>query len=856
MISTPFLANTWPDLQAGSAVPLNLGMEFSAAAQQATGATLILSQLSGRSRIRSYRALSFPACAALMEQYALSFASDGIKRSDPVLVLMKPSLQFPPIFLALWRIGAVPIAVDPGAARAQKLACIAQAAPQTLIGPPLAHAIRLRYPRALRTITRSIVIDNGQLAATPATGSLVRQSDREQSPFLSSDTAAIVFTSGSTGMPKGVVYTAANAAAVVASMKEALHVGPDDVCLSCHPMFVLYFMGMGSSVIIPDLDPRYPAQADPAGLLDIIQTHRPTVAFMQLSILTNLVKYCARRGVKLPGLQKILTTGAPLPIDLIQSLHRVLAEPDGDVYSMYGATEALSICYAAGRDILLHVEAIRSGRGIYLGLAAAGARYAVMDITDDPLDVWQERLALPPGEIGEICVSGPMVTSTYLHQPAMTRRAKVNDQGRVWHRTGDAGFVDASGALWYLGRLSNRVQTRRRIVYAEAVEPFFNGHLGDRKCALVGVPTLQPAVQRPVLLIESGDDCADRNQTARQAVAQEVMQLAKGYPGGLDLRDLLFYEDKFPVDVRHNAKILRESLANYAGRIIKREDISLESMGTILFHGHKVAYYEQGMGQPLLFLHNAGNDHHIWDGQLAHFAQTHRVIAIDSLGYGASDSPPLDYTLTLYTDMVGAIIDALELPTPTIIGNCTGATMALSYGLRCPQRIQQLILFNVATPHTARGGNLALNSRLLSGRPRLARRLSPWVERLMRYRAVTALIARSQHGKPRQADPVFLDYLRQLYTRPGKMSCFVNLLSHWDSLAPLDEVTLPAGFPPVHVVWGAANRVLPARQGRAFVKRLRPQTADFIAEGGHLVMREMPDKVNALLEKWLTPAKQ
>jgi pimeloyl-ACP methyl ester carboxylesterase len=108
----------------------------------------------------------------------------------------------------------------------------------------------------------------------------------------------------------------------------------------------------------------------------------------------------------------------------------------------------------------------------------------------------------------------------------------------------------------------------------------------------------------------------------------------------------------------------------------------------------------------MLFLHNAGNDHHIWEHQIRYFSQKYRVVAVDSLGYGRSDNPKLDYSLPLYTEMVSTIMDALGLAPVTIVATCTGAAMALNYALANPQKVKRLFLFHIATENSVVGGNL------------------------------------------------------------------------------------------------------------------------------------------------------
>jgi acyl-CoA synthetase (AMP-forming)/AMP-acid ligase II len=157
-------------------------------------------------------------------------------------------------------------------------------------------------------------------------------------------------------------------------------------------------------VVMPDMDPRFPADADPKCILDVIRDRKPTTAFMQIPVIRNLQKYCEDHGEKIPHLKKILTTGASVPVDMVKAMHRVLAEPDADLHIMYGATEALCVSFATGRDLIAREEALQEGCGTYLGRPSASVTVKIIRIQDGPIDQWDESQVVNAGEIGEICV--------------------------------------------------------------------------------------------------------------------------------------------------------------------------------------------------------------------------------------------------------------------------------------------------------------------------------------------------------------------------------------------------------------------------------------------------------------------
>ena len=722
----------------GKNFPLNLADEFGRVASMRPEAPAVILATGRRFKHnRRYRTLTFGRCQELCEQYARGLSDYGIQRGDSVLLLMKPMLDLFPVVFALWKIGALLVTVDPGADREQKMKCIEEIEPKGFIGIPIAHTLRFLFPNTFRSVTHPVTAGHGWFWPGPTLKSFLRDEQMlplESAPTMAYDEAGIVFTSGSTGPPKGVVNTHGNCASVVQIMKEALQLGSHDISLACHPMFALYFVGLGATTVIPNIDPRFPAKADPKGILEVIHDQKPKLSFIPLSTLNNLCRYCANNNERIPYLKKIITTGAPISVDLIRGLNKAFAEPDADVYAMYGATEALSICYAAGRDILRNAATrMLDGKGTYLGRPATGIKVQVIGFAEQPIEHWRDNLALPPGQIGEICVSGPVVTPEYKNRPEDTRKAKIKDTVGLWHRMGDAGYFDDDRCLWYCGRIADRVETENGTLYPDLVEPIFNRHTRVFRSALVGVSRVNSTHKRAVIIIEPDlkDTPLDRNK-----LYQELKALAYSHENSGGIDDILIYNGNFPLDVRHNAKIRRDLLADYAAREMNRKR---EGEHFIQFRCHNIYYYENGVGESLLFLHNAGSDHRIWDFQLEYFSRKNHVIALDSLGYGKSDSPKINYTLSMYTEMVARTVEQLSLSPVTIIGNCTGASMALNYALEHPEKVKRLILFNIATEKTILGGNIEFNCRMLTGRPRLTKLLTPCVELIMLPMFITKL---------------------------------------------------------------------------------------------------------------------
>ena len=170
-----------------------------------------------------------------------------------------------------------------------------------------------------------------------------------------------------------------------------------------------------------------------------------------------------------------------------------------------------------------------------------------------PIERWSPDLVLAPRQIGEICVFGPVVTPAYHGKPEATRKAKIPDSDGLWHRMGDAGYLDEDGGIWYCGRIADRLETASGHFYSDLVEPIFNQHPQVNRSALVGVPLTGSSLQRSIVLIEPARRPSSRSR--RRARADPILNLyAARHPNTSAIRDILIYREPFPVDVRHGAK--------------------------------------------------------------------------------------------------------------------------------------------------------------------------------------------------------------------------------------------------------------------------------------------------------------
>ncbi len=512
------------------------------------------------SELPPYLDISYAELDAAGDHSAAALARAGIGRGTKTALMVRPGRELFVLMFALFKLGAVPVLIDPGIDRRALRQCLDEAAPEAFVGIPLAQIARLVL-RWARASVRIVVTVGGPFGW----GGQRLQSLREATPanaFIPAATrpdelAAILFTSGSTGVPKGVEYLHRHFLAQVKLLRDAFALQPGHVNMPTFPPFALFDPALGSTSVIPDMDPTRPASADPRKLVAAIERFGVDMLFGSPALLDTLSRHCERHGVRLPGLRRVISAGAPVAPAILARL-RPWLDPAAEIYTPYGATECLPLAVIESAELLHDTRAqTERGAGTCVGRPLAANTVRIIAITDEAIADWSAVRELPSGEIGEITVAGPTTTLAYHARAAATALAKVRDGDRLVHRMGDLGYFDAQGRLWFCGRKSQRVRTASGDLYTEQAEPIFNAIAGVRRSALVGVGA--PGAQVPVLLLELEREAAD----SAERIEAEARNRAEAFAHTRGITHVLFHP-QFPVDIRHNAKIGREKLAAWA----------------------------------------------------------------------------------------------------------------------------------------------------------------------------------------------------------------------------------------------------------------------------------------------------
>lgn len=507
-------------------------------------------------------ALSYRELDVRSDAIAAGLAAYGIGRGVRTVVMVRPSPAFFLLMFALFKAGAVPVLVDPGIDQRALKQCLDEAQPQAFIGIPLAQVARIALGWAksatrIVTVGRRLGWGGNTLAQVERDGAGAGAQLADTAP---DEMAAILFTSGSTGVPKGVVYRHRHFLGQIGLMHAAFGIQPGGVDLPTFPPFALFDPALGLTSVIPDMDPTRPAQADPRRLHDAIERFGVTQLFGSPA----LMRVLAEHGRPLPTVKRVTSAGAPVPPDTVAKI-RALLPDDAQFWTPYGATECLPVAVIEGRELEATRAATEAGAGTCVGRPVAPNQVRIIAIDDAPIPDWSGVRELPAGQVGEITVAGPTATDSYYHRPQATAAAKIRERladgsARIVHRMGDVGYFDGEGRLWFCGRKTQRVETAAGPLFTERVEPVFNALPGVRRTALVGVG--EPGRQQAVLCYELPPGVPAR---AAAEVVARLRARAAADPALAGIGHFLHHPG-FPVDIRHNAKIGREKLAAWAAQ--------------------------------------------------------------------------------------------------------------------------------------------------------------------------------------------------------------------------------------------------------------------------------------------------
>lgn len=498
----------------------------------------------------------------------------GIERGTRVVLMVQPGLDFFALVFALFKLGSVLVAVDPGMGIKNLGKCLKEAEPEAFIGNLKANSARVILSWAKNTINKTVLVggnvltnqliinlDEIKLLGKTASHNKDKKKHEIKDETQAEDMAAILFTSGSTGIPKGVVYTHANFTAQVQALKKLYNIEPGEIDLATFPLFGLFAPALGMTSIIPKMDFTKPGSVEPTRIIDAVNHYKCTTMFGSPALLNRVGQWAENKEIKLPSLKRVLSAGAPVTTTVLSRFKRLLNN-ETQIFTPYGATESLPVSSIGSDEIIKETaKATIEGKGVCVGKTVAGLDIRIIKISDEIISEWSDELELAANQIGEICVKGPQVTRSYFNRSKETGLAKIQTDNGFYHRMGDLGYMDEKGKLWFCGRKSHRVITESETLFTVCCEAIFNTHTSVFRSALVSAKNKSRVV--PVICIEL-EKGKKHNEVE---LIEELLAIAKKSELTKNIEHVLFHKS-FPVDIRHNAKIGREKLADWATEVL------------------------------------------------------------------------------------------------------------------------------------------------------------------------------------------------------------------------------------------------------------------------------------------------
>ena len=451
--------------------------------------------------------------------------TQGVQTGDRVAMLGHNSPHFVEFYFATLWAGAVMVPVNTRWALPEKIHCLNDSGARVLLVDGSfageARALRQACPGVQSLI---IAVDDGSSAGLDnndealdyeaALAQHVAVPDAERG---GEDLAALFYTGGTTGRAKGVMLSHDNFLANSMNALVNLGISADSVHLHVSPLFHVAggsrvfttTVAGGTHAVIPRFEPDL--------FLAAIERFRVSITVVVPTMLNALLQHPRLGDYDLSSLALLTYGASPMPESL---LRRAMARLPGVAFlQSYGMTELspVATCLSPRYHCF---EGPDAGRIRSAGQAVFNADVAVMDAEDGPL---------PYGEVGEICVRGPMVMRGYWQQPELTAQTLRGG----WMHTGDAGYLDTEGFLFLVDRVKDMIISGGENVYSAAVENVIYQFPGVHECAVIGVPDDQwGEAVHAIVVAEPGV------QVDRESLLAHCREQLAGYecPKTVDLR--------------------------------------------------------------------------------------------------------------------------------------------------------------------------------------------------------------------------------------------------------------------------------------------------------------------------------
>lgn len=517
---------------------------------------------------RKYKHFTYAQLTKDAESLAPGLRELGINEGTRIVCMTPPSYEACVVGLALQRVGAFTLWIDPSVGYLNVAERLSRIKPEAFVGIPAAFFGRTVFGWGTRFSKKSIVI-NGFFPGAKTLASLYRNApEKPEKPNVSPDApCTVLYTTGSTGPAKPALYLHRNYVNVYRISHKSWRFDPGNnppVDMAVFPAFFFIAISAGGTMVVPPIKfpGETPAKAKPKALLEVINDCGVQSCFASPVLLENMARYAVENGIKTPTLTRVIGGGAPIFASVKRALLEMMGK-DGQVFANYGATEALPSTEMGAQEALEETFPLTDkGAGICVGRPFEGVKVRIVRIVDGIINSIEETERLAVGEIGEIIVRSKHISPMYYLDDESTRKNKVSDTNGQWHRLGDSGYIDDKGRVWTCGRVGQRVKSKDGDVFPLLAEPIFDSHPQVHRSGLVGI-AMNGSIE-PVICVQ----LKPGHSGTQKDIRKQLLELATQYSATSIVKHVLFTE-KLPVDPRHNSKIERPALAKWAAKKLR-----------------------------------------------------------------------------------------------------------------------------------------------------------------------------------------------------------------------------------------------------------------------------------------------
>jgi acyl-coenzyme A synthetase/AMP-(fatty) acid ligase len=481
----------------------------------------------------------------------------GMKKGDRAVVMLPTSLMLYIVITALIKLGVAIVFIDQWLGLKQIENSCKISKPKAFIGNVKANLLRL-YSKTFREVPIKLMIRKTGLDGLDYIRKLTKGAKKftEIERYEIDSPMIVRFTTGNTGVPKGVKRTYGYVCTQLEAISDFWKIKENDVDMPTWPLNVLYNLVKGATTVVPLVSYGRANKVDPAFLVRQIQDCNVTTASGSPFYWLRIVEYCKEKNIKLDRIRLVFIGGGPVSLKLIYSFPDVF--PNAKAFVVYGSTEVFPLSWIDMQEIRRSIGNLtQNGNGICVGKPHPNLCVKIIKPTSGPIRLsrngWK-NLELKQGSIGEIIVTGPHVAAQYYGDDGeiFSYNKIIDSEKRIWHRTGDVGYLDKEGRIWLVGRKNNIYRIKNKVFYPLMIESMIDALPEVSKSALVEFPLDVENEAQPLLVIEPVDKKIFKDKKSKIELKNRVISLCKSKNFHVDA---VIFRRKIPLDPRHNTKV-------------------------------------------------------------------------------------------------------------------------------------------------------------------------------------------------------------------------------------------------------------------------------------------------------------